>query len=96
MMVTTATADNNKNFDVQRILRYESSYSLDDLIMRSYPSNPGIKRDIERFKSINDILDLLEEIENLRLRASCLTDVQLESSPDVIALKNDIFGPNNS
>lgn len=64
--------------------------------MRSYSSNPGVKRDIERFKSINDILDLLEEIENLRLRASSLTDVQLTTSPDVIALKNTLFGSNDA
>lgn len=96
MMFATATKENRNEIDVKRILRFDSSYSLNDLIIRSYPSGTNIKRDVDRFKSIDDILDLLEEIENLRNRASSLTSIQLASSPDVVALKSTLFGSNDA
>jgi broad specificity phosphatase PhoE len=96
MMFATATKENSNEIDVKRILRFDSSYSLNDLIIRSYPRGTNIKRDVDRFKSIGDILDLLEEIENLRNRASSLSSIQLASSPDVAALKTTLFGSNDA
>lgn len=95
MMFATATKENYKNIDVQLILKYEYSYSLNSLIMRSYPASTDLERDMERFNSIGEILDLLEEIENLRHRTSSLASIELASSPVVAALISTLFGSND-
>jgi hypothetical protein len=96
MIYATLTKENIKKIDFQRVLKYEQTYSLNDLIMRSYSTSRDIKLDQERINSIGDILDLLDDIENLQHRVSSLTSIQLASSPDVAALKSMLFGSNDA
>ncbi|UVM47743.1 hypothetical protein LOY38_14950 [Pseudomonas sp. B21-015] len=80
-----------KKIDVSRILKHETSISLDNLIIRSYANENEIKRDFERVESVIDIIDILDEIENLRARATSLESVELSNSTEVSTLKNTLF-----
>ncbi|MEW5506010.1 hypothetical protein [Pseudomonas antarctica] len=92
MMYETDSADRYMSVDIACILKYDSSFSLHDLLLRNYQRRVSVDRDMDRLDSIMDVITLLKEIENLRLRGASLDSINLIGSPDVVALKESIFG----
>lgn len=88
----------NKYFevDVLRIQEIQGVEILQGLISRFFGKTSRSERDFDRLNSIYEVVKLLEEIRNLRVRATSLESIQLPGSPEVAALKSALFGESNT
>ena len=88
----------NKYFemDVLRIQEIQGTEIVQGLISRFFGKASRNDRDFNRHDSIYEVVGLLEEIRNLRMRATSLESIQLPGSPEVAALKGALFGENDA
>lgn len=77
--------------DIERVIRYDESNSIHELILRQYPKNIDLEYDENRISSIYDVIDILEEIENLKLRSEQVRDLKLSDLSEIADIKRAIF-----
>lgn len=82
--------------DLERILKYDNSVNIHTLLLRDYPKGVHSEYDELRLNSIYDIIDILEEIENLKLRAKQVENLNLEDLTEPEEIKNLIFNNKKS
>lgn len=91
MMYSVDEANQYYKVDVIRIQAIQGSDTVQELICRSYGKISRKDRDLDRLDSIYDIVELLEEIGNLKARSTSLEFIDLLDSPEVTALKEALF-----
>ncbi|WP_157725657.1 hypothetical protein [Vitreoscilla filiformis] len=77
--------------DIERVIRRDENIKINDLILRDFPKNINLEYDEGRVKSINDIIDLLEEIESLKLRSAQVSDLNISDLSEIEDVKREIF-----
>lgn len=80
-----------EKIDILRIQKARDQDILQSLISRSFGKENSPYRDQERLESIYNVIDILEEISNLKERAMSLESIKLENSPEVKALQYALF-----
>lgn len=96
MMYANDEKDQYCKVDVLRIQDILGVEIIQGLISRVFGHLSRDERDFARLKSIYAVVDLLEEIRNLRMRTTSLEFIQLPGSPEVAALKSALFGESNT
>ena len=77
--------------DVERVIRYDEDIDIHKLVLRSFPKNIDLKFDENRISSIYDIINLLEEIESLKLRSEQIRNLKLPDLSEIADVKRVIF-----
>ncbi len=77
--------------DIERVIRHDEGTNIHDLILRNFPEEINLEYDEGRVRSISDIIDLLEEIENLKLRSEQLKDLKISDLSEIVDVKREIF-----
>lgn len=77
--------------DIERVIKYDKFTNVHELFLRNFPKNIELEYDENRVKSIYDITDLLEEIENLRSRFFQFKNLELSELSEVADIKREIF-----
>lgn len=77
--------------DVERVIRRDENIEIHDLILRNVPKNIDLEYDKDRVSSIHDIIDLLEEIESLKLRSEQVMDLKISDLSEIVDVKREIF-----
>ncbi|SIT45334.1 hypothetical protein BN2475_540058 [Paraburkholderia ribeironis] len=77
--------------DILRIIKHDGSATIDEVIARNYGATNPPLLDENRISSIDTVMDLLEEIENLKLRADQYENVDLSELSDLSEIQNLLF-----
>ncbi|MGE1152110.1 hypothetical protein [Pseudomonas kitaguniensis] len=96
MMYSLDSSDRYYEVDVFRIQGVQDTDVVQKLISRSFGKISRDERDFDRLSSIYEVVGILEEIRNLRARATSLNSIQLPGSPEVAALQVALFGESNT
>ena len=79
--------------DIERVIQYDEKIKINDLIVRQFPEGIDLEYDKGRVRSINDIIDILEEIESLKSRSEQFRDLKISDLSEIVDIKREIFKP---
>ncbi|OYQ69137.1 hypothetical protein B9T13_10080 [Wohlfahrtiimonas chitiniclastica] len=77
--------------NINRILSYDKSVTMNDLIVRNYPHDSCFPYDDNRLRSIMDILDILDDISNLRCRSEQMAEINIADLNEIEDAKSALL-----
>ncbi|WP_420745768.1 hypothetical protein [Photobacterium damselae] len=72
--------------NISEIVEFDSNRTINDLIVANYSQKVTIDYDINRVKSLQTCISLIQEIDNLLSRCQQLSEINLEEIPNIINL----------